>query len=197
MQVGREKLRPFRLSFVLLTFDAPSFSLHSIDLALPLNGSINRADPAWTTDLLGLCTYQNFLPSFLSFLETSLSPAKTSSLQPLLRFRFSSDTTTITAFSKYNNVLAFNVGNEVINLATNTQVARTSPCLLTLRRGRRREEDPQLTFSFHLRFRPCLFFCCISFRESCCSRYQGLPQVYQLQGSRFIHFGRRTCRLEE
>ncbi|KAL7410164.1 putative 1,3-beta-glucanosyltransferase [Mrakia frigida] len=58
-----------------------------IDLALPLNGSINRADPSWNTDLLGLYT------------------------------------TTITTFSKYNNVLAFNVGNEVVNLPTNTQVA--------------------------------------------------------------------------
>jgi hypothetical protein len=57
-----------------------------IDLSLPLNGSINRAAPAWTSDLLDLYIH------------------------------------TIDTFLKYDNVLAFNVGNEVINLDTNTNV---------------------------------------------------------------------------
>jgi len=51
---------------------------YSIDLALPLNGSIDRVSPTWSTNLL--VEYTN----------------------------------TIDAFSKYNNVLAFNVGNEVV-----------------------------------------------------------------------------------
>ncbi|KAH7311196.1 Glucanosyltransferase-domain-containing protein [Rhizoctonia solani] len=58
-----------------------------IDLSLPLNGSINRAAPSWTTNLQGLYT------------------------------------NTIDAFAKYNNVLSFNVANEVINLANNTHTA--------------------------------------------------------------------------
>jgi len=48
-----------------------------IDLSLPVNGSINRLSPSWSTNLLDL--YIN----------------------------------TINAFSKYDNVLAYNVGNEV------------------------------------------------------------------------------------
>ncbi|KDN46053.1 hypothetical protein RSAG8_04560, partial [Rhizoctonia solani AG-8 WAC10335] len=58
-----------------------------IDLSLPLNGSINRAAPSWTTNLQSLYT------------------------------------DTIDAFAKYNNVLSFNVANEVINLANNTHTA--------------------------------------------------------------------------
>lgn len=58
-----------------------------IDLSLPLNGSINRAAPSWTTSLQTLYT------------------------------------DTIDAFSKYNNVLSYNVANEVINLANNTHTA--------------------------------------------------------------------------
>ncbi|CAE6471303.1 unnamed protein product [Rhizoctonia solani] len=58
-----------------------------IDLSLPLNGSINRAAPSWTTNLQGLYT------------------------------------NTIDAFAKYNNVLSYNVANEVINLANNTHTA--------------------------------------------------------------------------
>ncbi|CCO27858.1 1,3-beta-glucanosyltransferase gel4 [Rhizoctonia solani AG-1 IB] len=58
-----------------------------IDLSLPLNGSINRAAPSWTTSLQSLYT------------------------------------DTIDAFAKYNNVLSFNVANEVINLANNTHTA--------------------------------------------------------------------------
>ncbi|KAG8771942.1 1,3-beta-glucanosyltransferase gas1 [Ceratobasidium sp. 428] len=56
-----------------------------IDLSLPLNGSINRASPSWTTNLQSLYT------------------------------------STIDAFSKYENVLSYNVANEVINLPNNTQ----------------------------------------------------------------------------
>ncbi|KAF8592022.1 carbohydrate-binding module family 43 protein [Ramaria rubella] len=49
-----------------------------IDLSLPVNGSIDRSDPSWTTNLLDL--YLN----------------------------------TVNAFLKYDNVLAFNVGNEIV-----------------------------------------------------------------------------------
>ncbi|OBZ79073.1 1,3-beta-glucanosyltransferase gel4 [Grifola frondosa] len=58
-----------------------------IDLALPVNGSIDRASPAWTTNLLDL--YLN----------------------------------TINVFSKYDNVLAYNVGNEVVIDPTGTGAA--------------------------------------------------------------------------
>ncbi|KAF9478693.1 glycoside hydrolase family 72 protein [Pholiota conissans] len=57
-----------------------------IDLALPLNGSIDRTSPSWSTNILD--QYTN----------------------------------TIDAFSKYDNVLAFNVGNEVV-VSNATQVA--------------------------------------------------------------------------
>lgn len=50
----------------------------SIDLSTPLNGSIDRLSPAWSTNILD--QYTN----------------------------------TIDTFSKYDNVLAFNVGNEVV-----------------------------------------------------------------------------------
>ncbi|KAF8344164.1 glycoside hydrolase family 72 protein [Cantharellus anzutake] len=55
-----------------------------IDLSLPVNGSLDRVSPSWTTNLLNL------------YVET------------------------IEAFSKYDNVLAYNVGNEVAisNLTT-------------------------------------------------------------------------------
>lgn len=55
-----------------------------LDVSLPLNGSINRASPAWTTSLLN------------EYIRT------------------------IDAFSQYDNLLAFNIGNEVINLPVNT-----------------------------------------------------------------------------
>ena len=58
----------------------------SIDLALPLNGSIDRTVPTWST---------NLLDEYIA---------------------------TIDAFSKYDNVLAYNVGNEVV-LQDNTQVS--------------------------------------------------------------------------
>ncbi|KAF6745022.1 1,3-beta-glucanosyltransferase [Ephemerocybe angulata] len=57
-----------------------------IDLALPLNGSIDRTVPSWSTNLLN------------QYLRT------------------------IDAFSKYDNVLAYNVGNEVVR-DKSTQVA--------------------------------------------------------------------------
>jgi len=55
-----------------------------IDLSLPVNGSIDRSAPAWTTNLLDL--YIN----------------------------------TIDVFSKYDNVLAYNVGNEVVTAPNET-----------------------------------------------------------------------------
>ena len=62
-------------------------SLSSIDLTLPVNGSIDRASPAWTN---------NLLDSYIA---------------------------TIDAFSKYDNVLAYNVGNEVVIAANGTDAA--------------------------------------------------------------------------
>ncbi|KAH0838660.1 carbohydrate-binding module family 43 protein/Glycoside hydrolase family 72 protein [Lanmaoa asiatica] len=58
-----------------------------IDLALPLNGSIDRNVPSWTTALQD------------QYIET------------------------IQAFSKYDNVLAYNVGNEVVIAANGTAAA--------------------------------------------------------------------------
>jgi hypothetical protein len=51
---------------------------HRIDLALPLNGSIDRLNPTWTTNVLNQYT------------------------------------ATIDVFSKYDNVLGYNIGNEVV-----------------------------------------------------------------------------------
>jgi hypothetical protein len=59
-----------------------------LDVSLPLNGSIDRASPAWTT---------NLLDQYI---------------------------TTINKFNGYSNVLAYNVGNEVINTVNNTAAAR-------------------------------------------------------------------------
>ncbi|KAJ9103607.1 hypothetical protein QFC20_004763 [Naganishia adeliensis] len=58
-----------------------------LDVSLPLNGSIDRASPTWST---------NLLDAYI---------------------------TTIDKFLGYENVLAFNIGNEVINLPTNTDAA--------------------------------------------------------------------------
>ena len=58
--------------------DFGAYTAYSIDLTLPVNGSINRDSPTWAT---------NLLDSYI---------------------------TTIDAFSKYDNVLAYNVGNEVV-----------------------------------------------------------------------------------
>jgi len=61
-------------------------SFCSIDLALPLNGSIDRLSPSWGTNLLD------------QYIDT------------------------VDAFSKYDNVLAYNIGNEVV-VQTNTSVS--------------------------------------------------------------------------
>jgi len=59
----------------------------SIDLSLPVNGSIDRSSASWSTNLLDL--YIN----------------------------------TIDAFANYGNVLAYNVGNEVVISANGTDAA--------------------------------------------------------------------------
>lgn len=59
----------------------------SLDLALPVNGSIDRVSPSWTTNLLDLYTG------------------------------------TIDAFLGYDNVLAFNIGNEVVTDTADTAAA--------------------------------------------------------------------------
>lgn len=64
-----------------------SLAYFSIDLSLPVNGSIDRLSPAWSTNLLDL--YIN----------------------------------TIDVFSKYDNVLAYNVGNEVVIAPEGTDAA--------------------------------------------------------------------------
>lgn len=58
-----------------------------IDLSLPVNGSLDRSSPAWTTNLLDL---------YIG---------------------------TIDVFSKYENVLAYNIGNEVVTETNNTVAA--------------------------------------------------------------------------
>ncbi|EJU00968.1 hypothetical protein DACRYDRAFT_22808 [Dacryopinax primogenitus] len=58
-----------------------------LDLAIPVTGSINRAQPAWTTGLLDVYT------------------------------------ATIDAFLQYDNLLAVNVGNEVVNSDATTESA--------------------------------------------------------------------------
>lgn len=67
------------------TFGA--YSVYSVDLSLPVNGSIDRDSPAWTSNLLDL---------YIS---------------------------TIDAFSNYDNVLAYNVGNEVVTSPNETAAA--------------------------------------------------------------------------
>jgi hypothetical protein len=67
-----------------LTLDSPLMRFYSLDLSLPLNGSIDRTAPAWTT---------NLLDSYIN---------------------------TIDAFLKYDNVLAYNIGNEVVTSANQT-----------------------------------------------------------------------------
>lgn len=61
--------------------------IYSLDLTLPVNGSIDRDDPAWTSNLLDL------------YIET------------------------IEVFSKYNNMLAYNIGNEVVTAPNETNAA--------------------------------------------------------------------------
>ncbi|WVQ92527.1 hypothetical protein IAS59_006338 [Cryptococcus gattii] len=58
-----------------------------LDVSLPLNGSIDRSSPSWSTNLLN------------SYIET------------------------IDAFKDYENILGFNIGNEVVNLVSNTNAA--------------------------------------------------------------------------
>jgi 1,3-beta-glucanosyltransferase GAS1 len=58
-----------------------------MDLGLPVNGSINRNAPAWSTNLLD------------QYIKT------------------------IDAFAKYNNLLAVNIGNEVITTPQTTNIA--------------------------------------------------------------------------
>ncbi|WWC73310.1 uncharacterized protein I206_107277 [Kwoniella pini CBS 10737] len=58
-----------------------------LDVSLPLNGSIDRASPSWSTNLLN---------EYI---------------------------TTIDTFRNYDNVLAFNIGNEVVNQVSNTNAA--------------------------------------------------------------------------
>ncbi|SRR6266404_9993998 len=60
---------------------------YSLDLTLPINGSINRDSPAWSS---------NLLDSYIN---------------------------TINAFSKYDNVLVYNVGNEVVVSPNGTAAA--------------------------------------------------------------------------
>src|ERR1700691_5511993 len=67
-------------------YTPPDSCFLSIDLSLPVNGSIDRASPSWSTNLLDL------------YIDT------------------------IDAFSKYDNVLAFNVGNEVVIASNVTDV---------------------------------------------------------------------------
>jgi len=65
----------------------PIFFHYSIDLSLPVNGSIDRTSPSWSTNLLNLYI------------------------------------ATIDAFSSYENVLAYNVGNEVVIAPNGTDVS--------------------------------------------------------------------------
>jgi 1,3-beta-glucanosyltransferase GAS1 len=71
---------------VLIILNKPT-PIFSIDLSLPVNGSIDRASPSWSTNLLDL------------YIDT------------------------IDTFSKYDNVLAFNVGNEVAIADNSTDAA--------------------------------------------------------------------------
>lgn len=66
------------MSNFLSSPDHNAYQTVSIDLSLPLNGSIARDSPSWSTNLLD--QYIN----------------------------------TINVFNKYDNVLAYNVGNEVV-----------------------------------------------------------------------------------
>ena len=74
----------FLLQLSLLSHNPP---YSSIDLSLPVNGSIDRLAPSWPTNLLNL--YIN----------------------------------TIDAFLPYDNVLAYNIGNEVVISIPGTEAA--------------------------------------------------------------------------
>jgi Glucanosyltransferase len=58
--------------------------LYSIDLTLPVNGSIDRDAPTWTT---------NLQDSYIN---------------------------TVDAFLKYDNILAYNIGNEIVTSVNET-----------------------------------------------------------------------------
>ena len=60
--------------------------MYSLDLSLPLNGSIDRTAPAWTTNILDV------------YLRT------------------------VDAFLGFDNILVFNIGNEVV-ITPNTTIA--------------------------------------------------------------------------
>ncbi|KAG8937260.1 1,3-beta-glucanosyltransferase gas1 [Tulasnella sp. 419] len=91
-QLGVNAIRVYSVNSAL-NHDACMSALSSagiytiIDLALPVNGSIDRASPAWTVNLLNLYVG------------------------------------TVDAFLKYDNVLAFNVGNEVVTGTPDTVAA--------------------------------------------------------------------------
>jgi hypothetical protein len=72
---------------VVIREGQPLIRIYSLDLTLPVNGSIDRTAPSWTSNLLDL------------YIET------------------------IDAFSKYDNVLAYNVGNEVVTSPNQTVAA--------------------------------------------------------------------------
>lgn len=112
-----------------------------LDVSLPLNGSIDRASPTWST---------NLLDAYVS---------------------------TIDKFLPYDNVLAFNIGNEVINLPTNTDAARKPiPS---------KEESP--LFSLISRSR--------SVRQGCSAGHQSLPPKQRLPSTRRLQQRRRRPRL--
>ena len=73
--------------FPPLTLTILPVSHFSIDLSLPVNGSIDRNSPSWTTNLLDL------------YLDT------------------------INTFTKYNNMLGYNVRNEVVIQPNGTDAA--------------------------------------------------------------------------
>lgn len=96
------------------------FWVGRLDVSLPLNGSIDRASPSWSTNLLDayITTIDAFAKVILTgngvfsfcFLSKSRPPDVALILVQLLL--------------QYDNVLAYNVGNEVINLPINTDAAR-------------------------------------------------------------------------
>jgi hypothetical protein len=77
-----------------------------LDVSLPLNGSIDRSSPSWTTNLLN--EYTNTINAF-NKVRPDYSGLWGQSLM-----------------SQYDNILAYNIGNEVINLVSNTNAARRS-----------------------------------------------------------------------
>jgi len=76
----------YHVSVFIVLFSHLTESAISIDLTLPLNGSIDRLSPSWST---------NLLDQYIA---------------------------TINTFDKYDNVLAYNIGNEVI-IQNTTSVA--------------------------------------------------------------------------